>query len=419
MERLIPEVIKRAWFNLERNSRRSILSIAIITVVVFALCCTGGFGLYTYRSLMKETAMSIGHITLSQPRYFGEEEDLPLSNGLSDYSQIGKALGGIEGVHAILPRIEFNGLISNGQKSTIYMGTGIDPQEFSIKGDFLALKSGNTLNPQSDRVAKEDEPEVMLGVNLAQNLKVTTGGVVTLLSTTADGVLNAVDFKVRGIFSTGVPDLDKRQLYISVASAQALLATHKVSTLSVYLFETQQTLAAQKQVDAKLKTLKLVEPVITTPWQKLAVFYDGVKNLYNRIFVIMGGVMALVVFAALFNSMTMSVTERTREIGTLAALGTYSIEIIRGFLLEALLIATCGAVIGGGLSAAMASLLTIVDIRMPPAPGRTSSYPLHIYLSWELFIGVAVAVAIICFVVAWFAARKGVKKPIIEALIYV
>lgn len=419
MERLMPMSIKSAWLNLQRNSRRSILSILIIAVVVFALCCIGGFGLYTYQSLMKETAMSIGHITLSQPQYFEQEEDLPLDTGLSDYPMIGKGLDSIQGIHAILPRIEFNGLISNGRKSTIYMGTGIDPQEFAIKGEFLAVKSGKTLSLYSDGPAENDEPEVMLGANLARNLNVTTGDVVTLLSTTADGVLNAIDFNVRGIFSTGVPDLDKRQLYINVASAQSLLATHKISTLSVYLFETQQTSVVQKEIDAKMSKMRLAEPVITTPWQKLAVFYDGVKNLYNRIFAIMGGVMALVVFAALFNSMTMSVTERTREIGTLAALGTYPVEIIRGFLLEAVLMAICGAVIGGGLSAGMALLLTFVDIRMPPAPGRTASYPLHIYFSAELFSSVALAVAIICFVVAWFAACKGVKKPIIEALIYV
>lgn len=68
MERLMPISIKSAWLNLQRNSRRSALSILIIAVVVFALCCTGGFGLYTYQSLMKETAMSIGHITLSCQR---------------------------------------------------------------------------------------------------------------------------------------------------------------------------------------------------------------------------------------------------------------------------------------------------------------------------------------------------------------
>ncbi|MFP1765658.1 ABC transporter permease [Lonsdalea quercina] len=418
MERLMLISIKNACLNLQRNSRRSALSILIIAVVVFALCCTGGFGLYTYQSLMKETAMSIGHITLSQPHYFEQEEEIPLDNGLSDYSMLGKKLGSIPGVHAILPRIEFNGLISNGRKSTIYMGTGIDPLEFAIKGEFVTVKSGKALSPQRDVPATKEDPEVMLGANLAHNLNVTVGDVVTLLSTTKDGVLNAMDFKVQSLFSTGVPELDKRQLYINIAAAQAMLATRRVSTLSVYLFETQQTEAVQKEIDAKLNTLKIAEPVITTPWQKLAVFYDGVKNLYNRIFAIMGGVMALVVFSALFNSMTMSVTERTREIGTLAALGTYPQEIIRGFLLESGLMAMCGAIIGGGLSSGMAMLLTVIDIRMPPAPGRTESYPLHIYFSADLFISVALAVAIICFVVAWFSARKGVKKPIIEALIY-
>lgn len=276
----MPMSIKSAWLNLQRNSRRSALSILIIAVVVFALCCTGGFGLYTYQSLMKETAMSIGHITLSQPNYFEQEEDIPLENGLSDYSMLGKKLSSIPGIHAIMPRIEFNGLISNGRKSTIYMGTGIDPQEFAIKGEFVAVKSGKALSPRHDDPAAKGDPEVMLGANLAQNLKVTVGDVVTLLSTTTDGVLNAMDFKVQSIFSTGVPELDKRQLYINIAAAQVLLATHKVSTLSVYLFETQQTAVVQKGIDEKLNMsnhLELTAKTAGETYAKIQLWLDA-KN---------------------------------------------------------------------------------------------------------------------------------------------
>lgn len=129
--------------------------------------------------------------------------------------------------------------------------------------------------------------------------------------------------------------------------------------------------------------------------------------------------MALVVFVALFNTMTMAVTERTREIGTLAALGAYPGEIIRGFLKEAGLMSVLGCLIGGAFSGLISAILMVADIQMPPAPGRTESYPLYIYFSPALFGTVALMIIVICLIAAWLSARKGVNKPITEALIHV
>ncbi len=62
----------------------------------------------------------------------------------------------------------------------------------------------------------------------------------------------------------------------------------------------------------------------------------------------MGAVMALVVFVSLFNTMTMSVTERTVK---LAPVGLHSSEIVAGFLKEAGLLALIGSAIGALVSA--------------------------------------------------------------------
>ncbi|CAM3798218.1 ABC transporter permease YtrF precursor [Vibrio aerogenes CECT 7868] len=419
MGRLISNEVRKAWLNLRRNGRRSALSVLIISIAVFALCSTGGFGLYTYQSLKEQTARSTGHITLSQPGYFAMDEDLPLDHGLTDYRQLVKSFISAPEIRSILPRIELNGLVSNGNKSTIFMGIGVDAQEFDMKGPFLDVLEGKTLSDPNSPRYRPDEPEVMLGKELAKNLKVSVGDWVTLLSTTTDGALNAIDFKVHGIYATGIPELDKRQLYLHLSAAQDLLVTQKVSTLSVYLFDTDQTTAVQHRIDQRLSKMKLAQPVITTPWQARAFFYEKVKNLYNRIFAIMGGVMALVVFVALFNTMTMAVTERTREIGTLAALGAYPGEIIRGFLKEAGLMSLLGCCIGGIFSGLIAAVLMVADIQMPPAPGRTESYPLYIYFSPALFGIVALIIIVICLMAAWLSARKGVNKPITEALIHV
>ncbi|KLN63409.1 ABC transporter permease [Vibrio sp. VPAP30] len=419
MGKLIPQSLRIAYLNLQRNKRRSVLSLLIIAIAIFALTSAGGFGLYTYDSLQESTARDTGHLTISQPRFFEKDEEMPLANGLADGTQLTQRILANNNVRGVQPRIEFTGLVSNGSKSTIFVGTGVNEREFDMKGPFLDVRQGKTLSSIQSSRYDPSEPEVMLGVDLARNLSVEPGDWVTLLATTSDGALNAYDYKVRGIYSTGVPELDKRQLYIHIKSAQELLSSDRVSTLSVFLFDTEQTLPMKQWVEEQLAAMDLKQPVEITPWQDRAFFYTKVKDLYDRIFGIMGAVMALVVFVALFNTMTMSVTERTREIGTLSALGTYPGEIVSGFVRESALLAMIGASIGGVLNFIVSLLLMVVDVQMPPPPGRSEGYPLNIYFSPELLITTAIGVLIICVVAAWLSASKGVKKPITEALIYV
>ncbi|MGC9401168.1 ABC transporter permease [Vibrio genomosp. F10] len=419
MGKLIPHSLRIAYLNLQRNGRRSLLSVLIVAIAVFALTSAGGFGLYTYDSLQESTARDTGHLTLSQPGFFEQDEEMPLANGLANTESIVKQLLANQNVRGVQPRIEFTGLVSNGTKSTIFVGTGVNDREFDMKGPFLDVRKGKTLsNTQSPRY-DATEPEVMLAVDLAKNLNVTTNDWVTLLATTSDGALNAFDFKVRGIYSTGVPELDKRQLYLHIESVQSLLASHKISTLSVFLYGTEQTAQTQGWVEDQLNGMNLEQAVEVTPWEKRAFYYKRVKDLYDRIFGIMGAVMALVVFVALFNTMTMSVTERTREIGTLSALGTYPNEIVSGFVREAGLLAILGALMGGAMTLATSLILLVAEVQMPPPPGQTDGYPLNIYFSAELLAYCAAGVVIICVGAAWISARKGVNKPITEALVYV
>ncbi|WP_070969668.1 ABC transporter permease [Vibrio sonorensis] len=419
MGKLIPQSVKIAFLNLSRNGRRSALSIAIVAIAVFALTSAGGFGLYTYQSLEESTARDVGHLTLHKHGYFEQDEEMPLSNGLADAEQIVRKLISLKEVRGVQPKIEFNGLISNGSKSTIFMGKGVNDREFDMKGPFLDVREGKTLSSTSSTRYNPDEPEVMLAKDLAKNLNVTIGDWITILATTSEGALNALDFKVRGIYSTGMPELDKRELYLHIDSAKEMLVSDKVSTLSVFLLDTDQTESMTAKVRSLLEQMGLAEVVEVTPWQERAFYYEKVKDLYNRIFGILGLVMGLVVFVSLFNTLTMSVTERTREIGTLSALGTYPNEIIAGFVRESSLMALIGAVIGGVLTALTSVALMVFDVQMPPPPGSTEGYPLNIYFSPELFMYTTFGVVLICLLAGWFSARKGVNKPITEALIYV
>ncbi|MGL5160823.1 MAG: ABC transporter permease, partial [Plesiomonas shigelloides] len=179
------------------------------------------------------------------------------------------------------------------------------------------------------------------------------------------------------------------------------------------------TEAVAPWVKQQLTDLGLAQALEVTPWQKLAFFYQKVKDLYDRLFGVMGGVMSLVVFVALFNTLTMSVTERTREIGTLSALGAYPLDIIGGFIREAVWLAVLGSLLGTLLTGVTSLTLQWADVQMPAPPGRSAGYPLHIYFSWQLALLCAAGVMVICVLAAWLSARKGVRKPITEALAYV
>ncbi|EEY99540.1 ABC-type transport system involved in lipoprotein release permease component [Vibrio sp. RC586] len=419
MGKLISQAWRLAALNLQRNRRRSVLSISIIAIALLALTSAGGFGLYTYDSLRESTARDVGHLTISQLGYFEQEEETPLANGLEGSDQIRQALLANPKIRGIQPRIELTGLVSNGAKSTIFTGLGVDYKEFDMKGPFLDVRDGQTLQDPNSPRFDPTQPQVMLGVDLARNMKVGVGDWITLLSTTADGALNALDFQVRGLYSTGVPELDKRQLYLHLTSAQELLNSSKISTLSVYLFTTEQAQEMQIWVEEQLNKLHLAQDLQVTPWQQLAFFYTRVKDLYDRLFGVMGTVMAMVVFVALFNTLTMSVSERTREIGTLSALGAYPKDIVAGFVREATLLALCGALLGTVLNLITIAVVRMADIQMPPPPGRTEGYPLDLYFSFTLVGLCTLGMVIICVLAAWLSARKGVNKPITEALTYV
>ena len=399
--------LKLAIRNVLRNGKRSLVTVMIIAVGTAGAMISGGFGLYTYDSLREQAARDSGHLTIAHKDYFEREEDSVLEMGLENHEEIQAKLSGDAGVRAVLPRLSFSGLISNGDKSTIYVGSGVNPTEFGVKGPFLNLTSGKNLSKKPD---PEQDPGVMLGSGLARNLGATPGSFLTLLSTTTEGAMNAVDVRVVGVFSEGIPERDARQLYVHLETAQILVDSNKVSTLSVFLYETSETEAYEVLAN------KAVPELGVSHWETQAVFYSKVKSLYDRIFGIMGFIIALLVFFSVSNTLAMSVIERTREIGTLAAMGSYPREIVRNFVLEALVMAFVGLAVGITIAAVVSFSLYFVELEMPPPPGRSEAYPLYVYFSPVLAAGSAVVLSTLCAVAAWVTAAKGCNKPIVEAL---
>ncbi len=395
-----------AFRNLFRNRRRTLITLIITATGIASILNSSGFALYTYSILQEMSARDSGHLLLADPRYFEQDEEQVLALGLADYAPLQAALEQDPRVQAALPRVAFSGLISNGDKSVIFSGSGVDAREWELKGGVFNLLAGNPLSAQGSAT----DPEIMLTRDLARNLKAQVGSSLTLLVTAASGSLNAQDVLVTGIFSTGVPELDERLILVHTRTAQDILLSNKISILAVYLHDTEQTAPVAAEWAKKYPQLGI------HTWLQEAVFYQKVRALYDRIFGTLGLILIVIVFFAVFNTLSMTVVERTREIGTLAALGTYRHEILKLFMLEALLIGLFGSLFGVLSAIGTAYGVQFAGIQMPAPPGRSDPYPFLIELSLPLSVYTCLAVTLVCVVAAWLAARRGVNKTIVEAL---
>lgn len=399
--------LKLAFLNTLRNRRRSGVTLSIAALGTAAMLLAAGFAEFTYQSLAESAARTAGHLIVARSAFVDKEEDVPMQYGIQDYAALRKTLLADSDVRYLLPHIQFSGLISNGDKSVVMMGTGIDPaSEFVVKGPFLKITAGGVLTS-----SPSGTPQIMLGEGLAKSLNARPGSSLTLLASTSENSLNAVDVEVKGLFSTGIPDYDKRSIYTDIGTAQKLLLSDRISQVGVYLASMELSDSARPRIE------RLAGQGFTVQtWQDKAFFYRAVRDLYNRIFGGLGGIIALIVLFVIGNAMSMAVIERTREIGTLRALGTAPAQLTRVFSMEGAILGGLGALIGGAGALLISIALIFARLEMPPPPGYSTGYPLQVAINPAVYVLVIALIAALSTLCALLVSRRSARKPIVEAL---
>src|SRR5438552_8687390 len=114
--------------NLFRHRRRTILTGSIVVVGFVAVTMTAGFVAQTFSSLGSATIRSQGgHLRLFDPPAAGKTDDEAASPLLDDWPGLEKVAKTVPPVQQAMPKLQFFGLVVNGEKSAAYMGTGTIP----------------------------------------------------------------------------------------------------------------------------------------------------------------------------------------------------------------------------------------------------------------------------------------------------
>jgi putative ABC transport system permease protein len=398
---------KLALRNVFRNRRRSAITLLVIVFGAVGLILFGGYKAITFHSLRESTIRNrLGHLQIYKRGFESAEAKKPLEYGLDDVARLRRAVESDKRVRMTTAQITLMGLVSNGDKSETFMATGVEPKEDRAM-NAQRLTAGTDL-------PDHEADSIIIGRGLAASMHAKPGDYLTLMSTTTSGSLNAIDVRVAGIFMSGVKEYDDRAIKMPLAAAQQLLQTAKVERLLVMLKDTDDTTAVRG--DLQRLFARNHWALEMKDWSQLATFYHQVVLLYNGIFGFIGMVVFGIVIFSVANTMVMSIFERTREIGTMMAMGTTRASVWRLFLAEGLLIGIIGGVAGLLMGAGASSAINHAHFMLPPPPGYTQGYPLRVMLQPGILItafAIAVSTSTLSSIIP---ALKASRMKIVDAL---
>ena len=142
---------------------------------------------------------------------------------------------------------------------------------------------------------------------------------------------------------------------------------------------------------------------------------NKVFNYLNLILIGFGGIGMLIAILGMFNTLTISLLERTKEIGLMVALGARSVDMKRLFIFEALFLSLVGATLGIVGAVGLGWLINIVMNMLAAGRGVKDGFQLFAH-PYQLVFGVIGFMVIVGLLVVVLPARRAQKISPIDAL---
>jgi ABC-type lipoprotein release transport system permease subunit len=229
--------------------------------------------------------------------------------------------------------------------------------------------------------------EAVLGRALAGQLKANVGEKVLLLGQTQDGSLSSISVKLVGV--VGGDALLDQQAYLGLEDAR-YLADMAGGALEVLVWTNSLEPAVVGPVARSVTRLPAFEGLVVQPWYEREPLASMLPVLSGET----GFIQLLIVFmaaVAIFNTMTMSVLERTTEIGVLRAMGLTRLGAVGLFVLEGLVIGLVGGIGGTLLGAIPAWYFQVHGVTLAEDMiERVGTLPIHATMHAQLTSGIVV-----------------------------
>ena len=309
----------------------SVLGVmAGVATLVIALAMNTGF-----RETLQDRLLGVtAHISLTRPG----------SGGIQEYEALATKLSRIPGVTSVTPAVYQTVLMTFGGESRGVVAKGIEPAREEAADEALRKLSTGKLDFQPD---VEGIDALLVGQQLADDWRVAPGDYVTLTSPqgrlTPFGLLPRTRrFRVTGIFDSGFYDYDANWCFLKMDAAQALAgASNVVNVLEFRLQNPEAAPGIAREIERQAGM-----GFATSTWmqQQRALFRAlRLEKLVTAIFI---GLITLVAGLNILVVLSMTVTDRAKDIAVLRSMGSRSRQLRNVFLLQGFSIGATGTILG-------------------------------------------------------------------------
>jgi putative ABC transport system permease protein len=411
--------LKLALRNLFRNGRRSWFTILAIAFGFVAVNVLGGFTAYIFTNLQDSYiyAEANGHVTIFKAGFLDQGKLEPTRYLLSEAEQqaVRQVLARHPEALVVTPQLQISGLLSNGKVSTIFVASGRVPSDIDAIGRLADRGSARVKLYDGQPLADAVSHGIGVSHGLAKALSLQLGTTAVAMAPTVTGQINALDAELYQLIDAPIEALEDKLALVPLKFAQALYDTTSVDRITVLLDSTARTDAMRAVLARELKAVGMDLDLRT--WNELSPFYTKVKRMFDVIFVIAFLIVFTIVVMSVVNTFTMAVLERTREIGTLRALGVKRRGIVALFSLESVALGGLGSACGIALTLLVVALVGwLQPTWIPPQIARRVPLQIHLVPAYWLFS--TLMLVALSTLSAIIPARKAARMPITNALGY-
>lgn len=439
--------------NLWRNSRRTLVTGIAMATGFAGLCLFNGFVYRIERALAIGTIYinHVGHFSiikkgwlekgLSKPKAFSINEKT--QNEIKDFFRPYQA-----DLRFQIPMLIGTGLISNGCRNTPFYLKGLPRsfrQEVLKSPEFLKWVSfvGKKFAGQDYTHFTDSENPLLITESLArllnkQNLYTTPQSLpeaqlidcqspdklqrisrdpsVQLITKNFDQGFSAIDANLVGHFMVGFSFLEDLSLEAPLEVTQKLYDTTAISRWILYLNEPDQLLFWKNHIAPLFHAQFPQLEMLSYDDNKISPFYSGTSQFLNSLTIIFLSIAGLAISLAIINSLTISILERSKEIGTLRALGYKESRIAWLLSQEMILLTLTSLMAGWGLSYLIASVVNTLNFKFSP-PGASEPIKLQIALNLPFQLTTFLILTVIVCLVSYIISKRRIKISIAQLLI--
>lgn len=409
------------WFslalrNLLRNARRSITTIAAVALGYAAINILAGFTAYMFASIEDAHIYEQinGHVQIWKEgaRGYGGSEPGEYLIPAEDFAAIKAFAAADPRVILSAGLLEVKGNVDHEGIPGFFIGQAMVPEERdAIHERSTALRSADGSTYEGRPLTKETPFGIAITTGMAENMGLEIDSDVILMAPSISGQMNAIDAQILQIADVASEALDNRYVFMPLSLGQSLYDTEAVSCVRFLL----QDGATTDAVVASLRERFPESEWDVIPWYDVSKLYLRTKRMFDIIFGLVFAIIATIVTMSVLNTIGMAVVERTKEIGTLRALGLKQPGVIRLFGIESALLGIIGAITGLILTVTLA--LTVAAVKPtwePPVTAREIVWEIRILPDYLLVT--FLLLVLFTSLAAIAPARRAAKQSIVDSL---